>query len=107
MPISPSFPFPTITLIRAPDLSTQNRTFDCSSAQPSAKQRLQCLTLFQIGEAYPHHCVSMSVISLKELWHPVVTPPSFAVRRTSKAQRFHPRTARPSPSRQDHRRSSL
>ena len=31
-----------------------NRTFDSSFAQPSAKQGSQCLTLFQIGEAYLH-----------------------------------------------------
>jgi len=31
-----------------------NRTFVSSFTQPSARQGLQCLTLFQIGEGYPH-----------------------------------------------------
>jgi hypothetical protein len=41
-----------------PDTGTgsgyRNRTFVSSFAQPSVKQGLQYLTLFQIGKAYPH-----------------------------------------------------
>jgi hypothetical protein len=49
----PPFPFPLF-----PDTGTGseylNRTFVSSFTQPSARQGLQCLTLFQIGEGYPH-----------------------------------------------------
>ena len=49
-----SFPFPTYY----PDTGTGseylNRTFVSSFTQPSARQGLQCLTLFQIGEGYRH-----------------------------------------------------
>ena len=53
MPVS-SFPFPTYY----PDTGTGsehlNRILNSSFAQPSAIKGLQCLTLLQFGEAYPH-----------------------------------------------------
>src|SRR5215217_9551299 len=108
--------------------SSRTSTAACSELPPARLDRAvhPGKLGFPVPFPHPHHCASTSFVRFHEVHLCLLlvgdratpspsfrrftvrsAPPSFSVRGTSKAQRFHPQTARPSPSTQDVRTFSL